>query len=264
MEGTIVSGWISLNKEEVRFESDDIVLVWPMPDIRHVSYKPTHPVDVEAAAKGRVEAMQSITLSLAMDSIPEPAISIHVDDPLEIEDDPFDVRLVFETQYRVKAALKHIEAALDPRYGGSSAEHRDMPTEHVRGKWRRGDRCLGEMRTQLRRARTEEACQEIGLLCRETLVSLAQAVYEPEEHTPSDGVAPSSTDAKRMLDAYFLAELRGRSNEEARRQARAALSLANALQHRRTATKTDALLCAEATVSAVNLVAILAGRHGST
>jgi len=64
-----------------------------------------------------------------------------------------------------------------------------------------------------------------------------------------------------MLSAYFLAELPGEGNEAARRHAKAALDLANALQHRRTATFRDAAMCAEATTSVINLVAIISGRR---
>jgi hypothetical protein len=56
-------------------------------------------------------------------------------------------------------------------------------------------------------------------------------------------------------------ELAGGADEEARRHARSALDFANALQHRRTATFRDAALCAEATTTAVNVIAIVAGRR---
>lgn len=71
---------------------------------------------------------------------------------------------------------------------------------------------------------------------------------------------PSPTDAKRMLDAFFSFELGGGSNEEARRHSRAAVSLASALVHRRTASYRDAALCLEATQSTANLASIVTGR----
>lgn len=52
------------------------------------------------------------------------------------------------------------------------------------------------------------------------------------------------------------------ANEEARAHARAALRLALALQHKRTADFRIAALCAEATASVVNILAVLAGRRG--
>ncbi|MDA2933599.1 hypothetical protein MYX82_04580 [Acidobacteria bacterium AH-259-D05] len=63
-----------------------------------------------------------------------------------------------------------------------------------------------------------------------------------------------------MLEAFFSSELSGGSNEEARRHARAAVSLAGALVHRRTAIYGDAALCLEATHSTTNLVSIVTGR----
>lgn len=77
--------------------------------------------------------------------------------------------------------------------------------------------------------------QWLGLLCRETLISLAQAVYSPERHRTLDGIAPSSTDAKRLLEAYIAVEIGGQANDEARSHAKASLKLALALQHNRTA-----------------------------
>jgi len=64
-----------------------------------------------------------------------------------------------------------------------------------------------------------------------------------------------------MLDAYLAVELSGGQNEAARRHAKASLDLANALQHDRTATFQDAALCAEATASVINIIAIVSGRR---
>ena len=86
-------------------------------------------------------------------------------------------------------------------------------------------------------------------------------VFDPSRHPTHDGVAPSPTDAKRMLDAYIGVELSGGTNEEARRHARSTLDFAVALQHRRTASFRDAALCVESTISTVSIIAILAGRR---
>jgi hypothetical protein len=64
-----------------------------------------------------------------------------------------------------------------------------------------------------------------------------------------------------MLEAYVSGELAGGANERVRRHARAALDLANELQHRRTADYKLAALCAEATTSVINLIAIISGRR---
>lgn len=127
--------------------------------------------------------------------------------------------------------------------------------------WQRVDRSVGELRDRLAPARTEEQFQAVGLLGRESLISLAQAVYDRARHPPLDGVEPSTTDAKRMLDAYIAVELAGGANEASRRHAKSALDLANALQHQRTATFREAAMCVEATTAVVNVIAIVAGKR---
>lgn len=127
--------------------------------------------------------------------------------------------------------------------------------------WPRVDRGIYEIRRRLEQAEVEEHFQTVGLLCREVLISVAQVVYDPQRHPCEDGVVPSETDAKRMLVDYIAAELAGGLNEGVRRHAKAALSLANDLQHHRTADYRQAALCAEATTSLVNLVAIISGRR---
>ncbi len=127
--------------------------------------------------------------------------------------------------------------------------------------WTRVDRGMDKVRERLETASTEEEFQTVGLLCREVLISLGQEVYRPERHKSLDNITPSSTDAKRMLEAYIAVELQGGPHDESRKHARAALDLANALQHRRTATFRDAALCAEATAAVVNTIAIVSGRR---
>lgn len=127
--------------------------------------------------------------------------------------------------------------------------------------WPKVDRTLAEMRKRLAEATTEEQFQAVGLLGREALISLAQAVFDPERHPPLDEVTPSESDAKRMLQSYLAVELPGSTNEAARKHARAAFDLAVELQHRRTASFREAALCVEATSSAINVVAIISGRR---
>jgi len=127
--------------------------------------------------------------------------------------------------------------------------------------WMKVDRILDNIGRQIESAKNEEEFQAVGLLCREVLISLAQSVYDPALHLPVDGIMPSPTDADRMLQGFFTAELESSSNEASRRLAKAALSLANELQHKQTATFRDAALCAEATRSVTNIVAILAGKR---
>ena len=129
--------------------------------------------------------------------------------------------------------------------------------------WAKIDFALGEIRKRLESASTEIQYQSVGHLCRETLISLAQAVFDPKLHPPIDGGKDeiSKTDAKPMLDRYLAREVSGSSNENARRHAKASLALANELTHKQTAVFRDAAICAEATASVVNIIAILSGRR---
>jgi hypothetical protein len=127
--------------------------------------------------------------------------------------------------------------------------------------WLKVDRQIAEMRNRLSSAATEEQSQAVGLICREALISAAQVVYKAESHPTLDGVTPSKTDAKRMLEAYIAVEIGGGSNDEIRKHARSALDLSLNLQHKRTATFRDASICAVATVSVIHILAIVAGRR---
>jgi len=128
--------------------------------------------------------------------------------------------------------------------------------------WQKVDRQFQEVRLRLNQAESEEQYQAVGLLCREVLITVAQEVYDAGRHPSQSGVVPSETDAGRMLESFFSAELTGSGNEEARAHAKAALRLALALQHKRTADFRMAALCAEATSSVVNILAVLSGRRG--
>lgn len=128
--------------------------------------------------------------------------------------------------------------------------------------WQKVDRQLQEVRLRLDTADSEEQYQVVGLLCRGVLISVAQEVFDLARHKLADAAHLSATDARRMLEAIFNSDLRGGSNEEARAHAIAALRLALALQHKRSADFQMAALCAEATSSVVNMLAVIAGRRG--
>lgn len=144
-----------------------------------------------------------------------------------------------------------------PQVIGQRVEVFEEPTG-----WQKVDRQLQEVRLRLDTAESEEQYQAVGLLCREVLITVAQEVYDPTHHPLQGNVVPSDTDTGRMLEAFFNSELKGSVNEEARAHAKAALRLALALQHKRTADFRMAALCAEATSSVVNILAVLGGRRG--
>jgi len=125
--------------------------------------------------------------------------------------------------------------------------------------WARVDRGVDKIKTQLEKAKNEEDFQGVGFLCREALISLAQAVYDPEKHGTRGDALISETDANRMLEAYIVKEIGGSSNENARRVVKTALALANELQHRRTATFREAALCAQSTFTVINSISIISG-----
>ena len=126
--------------------------------------------------------------------------------------------------------------------------------------WERIERSINEIRLRQNEAKTEEQFQVVGLLSRETIITLAQSVFHQEKHPILDGKEVSKTDAKRMLEAYVAVELSGSSNETVRRYAKATLDLANELTHKRTASKKEASLCATATISLINLIGTIEGR----
>lgn len=148
-----------------------------------------------------------------------------------------------------------------PIFGARKVGERVTVFEEPTG-WEKVDRQIQEVRLRLDTAENEEQFQAIGLISREALISLAEIVYDPNKHPSKDGVNPSKTDAARRLEAFLEVELRGGANEEARYHAKGALKFAAALQHKRTADFRTAALCAEATTSVINIVAIICGRRG--
>lgn len=126
--------------------------------------------------------------------------------------------------------------------------------------WERLERSVNEIKVLQKGASTEEQCQVVGLLCRETIITLAQSVFNQSKHPSLDSVEISKTDVKRMLDAYISVELAGDVNEALRKSARATVDLANVLTHKRSASRKEASLCATATISLINLIGTLEGR----
>jgi hypothetical protein len=141
--------------------------------------------------------------------------------------------------------------------------HQPMPSFPARGPtgWKRADRALEKAHAQVLEAQHEEDYQAVGHLCREIIISLGEAVYDPAIHSPSDGAKISKADAAGMIEAFLATAAAGGSKEDIRRHARAALDLTNNLQHKRTADFRTAALCLEATSSVANILAILDGRR---
>lgn len=136
---------------------------------------------------------------------------------------------------------------------------RRNPLDAVPG-WPRVQIELLTAQQDLNTATNPNEFEKVGHQCREVLISLAQVVYDQEHHPPIDDKTPSDTDAKRMLEAVIAADYTGAANQELRKMIRAAVDVANKLQHNRTADRTDATFCLEATTSVVQMLAILKGQ----
>ncbi len=184
----------------------------------------------------------------------------NLDDP-----NPFEALAAWRAKWRSGDLPKwadrreYVRRLYDPLVAAIKAGPRRVFVEPT--GWEKVDRMLADVNSRLVQAKNGEDSQSVGHLCRELLVALSILVHDPVRHPPTDDKTPSPTDAKRKLDAYLAAELVGGSNEEIRKLARAAVDLANALQHRQGATLREAVLCAEGTCTVVNLVAIIAGRR---
>ncbi len=129
--------------------------------------------------------------------------------------------------------------------------------------WQRVDRTMERIRELLATASTEEHFQEVGVLCREGLISVAQAVFDPGLHPPlsNDNTEVSSTDVKRMLARYVAVEYPGASDQEFRKCVNSTVDLANKVTHRRTSDYRGAALCAQATFNVIGLISLVSGRR---
>lgn len=112
-----------------------------------------------------------------------------------------------------------------PVFGPAKVEQRLQAFDDPTG-WTKVERQIQAARDTLRTAETEENIQTVGLLCREAIISVAQEVYSPRTHALG-GTVPSNTDANRMLEGFFNAELPGSTNEETRAYAKSALRTPN-------------------------------------
>lgn len=130
-------------------------------------------------------------------------------------------------------------------------------------EWERLNRTIIKIKKDSMSARNEEDFQGVGLLCRETIISLAQAVYDPIIHGQFDetGVNIGKTDAVRMISNYLSVKLSGNSHEEMRAYAKTTNKLANMLTHKRTASKRDMMLVSSATISLINFIGILEDKY---
>ena len=129
--------------------------------------------------------------------------------------------------------------------------------------WEKVDLRIAELRRQWDAAATPVAFQNLGVPCREALISPAQAVFDPQRHPALDGDVQdcSQTDFKRMLKRYLAAEMKGAANKEIRKCVNSAYDLATRVQHDPNANYRIAALCVQATFSVVGLIQIMTGQR---
>ncbi len=125
--------------------------------------------------------------------------------------------------------------------------------------WGKINRMVGKIRSNSQTAKDVEDFQSIGVLCREALVSLGQAVYNPLLHGEEDetGTKIGKADAERMFLAYFKYKLSGKHNKEFRDYVKGVKGIANQLTHKDTSTRKDMLLTVSSTLSLINFIGIL-------
>ena len=117
--------------------------------------------------------------------------------------------------------------------------------------WPEVDQRLTEAATVLLSATELHQFQNVGLQCREALISLGEAIYDPAQHHKGEGPVPSRTESKRRLEAVLSTTLPGESNEAARSFAKGAVALANTVTHKSTASRRHAGMCFQATLAVV-------------
>jgi hypothetical protein len=133
----------------------------------------------------------------------------------------------------------------------------ELPGSEVTG-WAAVDGQVAQLRRRLAAGRTSEDGQAIGLLCRDIMVTLADACHNPAVH----GDVGASAVERLNAVADYLAP--GEENQRLRKLLKATLDYANVVQHHRQGTLVEAGLVAEATVAAVNLMRRLTSAFKNT
>jgi hypothetical protein len=133
----------------------------------------------------------------------------------------------------------------------------ELPESEVTG-WAAVDGQVAQLRRRLATGTTSEDVQAVGLLCRDIMVTLADACHDPAVH---GDVGASAVD---RLNAVVDHIASGGENERLRKLLKATLDYANVVQHRRQGRSVEAGLVAEATVAAVNLMRRLTRAFGES
>jgi hypothetical protein len=154
----------------------------------------------------------------------------------------------------------HLRALFAPLYKAMDDLRRErvgseLPESEVTG-WAAVDGQVAQLRRRLAAGKTSEDVQAIGLLCRDIMVTLADACHHPEVH---GDIGASAVDRLNTVVNHLAP---GEENQRLRKLLKATIDYANVVQHGRQGTLVEAGLVAEATVAAVNLMRRLSKAYG--
>jgi hypothetical protein len=116
--------------------------------------------------------------------------------------------------------------------------------------WEKVDVEVEQLRRDAAGAATGHDRAAVGRLCREVFVSLAEAAYDES----TDGPLPAREKGggggtvKTRLEAVIASEAEGSGLAELRGLLRKTLDLANSIQHRKSPSDAEILVCADATI----------------
>lgn len=122
-----------------------------------------------------------------------------------------------------------------------------LPESEVTG-WPAVDGQASQLNVRLATADSSEDAQAVGLLCRDLMITLADACHDEALH---GAVGESAVD---RLNAVVDYHAPGKENQKLRKLLKSTIDYANVVQHRRGVSLEEAGLVAEATMAAVNMV----------
>jgi hypothetical protein len=132
--------------------------------------------------------------------------------------------------------------------------------------WEVIENSLAELNVKIYSIKDKMTFNEIGVRCRETIIALANQVYNEKEHfsflsqdkqfdSKGNRIEHiSDTDSYRKLDCYVNSVLSGGQNVTLRGYAKSTIDLANSMTHIETGDFVKAKLCINATMSLVDMV----------
>lgn len=127
--------------------------------------------------------------------------------------------------------------------------------------WPDVDTEISELRRLFRRATSPQDYAAVGLVCVRVTEAVGRQVYDHATLTPAGEPEPKLADTKTRLDRYVAARLPGSGNERLRRYARTAIELAQEIKHRKSPTRAEAGIAADAVIALANLLRRLDEEH---